>query len=65
MEMTLLLIGGVIGFACGFMGGLQWKIVDVRTRKERRRESRWARQERKERRKQIERFGAENVRGGG
>jgi len=63
--MTLLLIGGAIGFACGFLGGLQWKIIDLRSRierrTERRRERRWARAFAKK----IKAFGIENVRGRG
>ena len=60
-----LLVAGVIGFVVGFHCAAQWKIVDLRSRMERRterrRERRWAQQERK----RAARFGVENVKGRG
>ena len=60
-----LLVAGVIGFVIGFHCAAQWKIVDLRSRierrTERRRERRWARQEAK----RGARLGVENVRGRG
>ena len=59
------LVAGVIGFALGYMAALSHKIVDLRSRierrTERRRERRWAQQEAK----RGARLGVENVRRGG